>query len=119
MTEQDYFGDNADAERLFAALARKVARLGEVTVTVSKSQIAFRRRHTVATVWMPRRYLKGPRVAPLVLTVSFPSRHRSPRWKEVTKVSAHRFTHHLEIRRLTDLDKEVMAWIKDAWEAAG
>jgi hypothetical protein len=48
-------------------------------------------------------------------------RHRdeSPRWKEVSEPSRGRFVHHLELRSIDDVDDEVEAWLREAWEASG
>jgi hypothetical protein len=117
MTPGDFFGDDQVARSLFDALAKEVARFGQASVRVSKSQIAFRRRKNVAVVWMPGMYLDNPG-APLVLTLSFDKKDDSPSWKEVTRVSPDRFTHHLELRRVEDIDAQVKGWLHAAWEAA-
>jgi len=117
MTPDDLLGDDAAAKRVFAAIARIVATFGETTTRTTKSQVAFRRKRTFAIVWVPRQYLSG-KAAPLVLTFSFPKKHNSSRWKEITKISEERFTHHLELWYVKDVDTEVRSWLKLAWEAA-
>lgn len=117
MTPDEFFGDEKRARRIFNALAKEIGRFGKVSVRVSKSQIAFRRRRNVAVVWMPGIYLKYPS-APLVLTLSFAEKHSSPRWKEIVRVSANRFTHHLELHQVEDIDSQVKGWLHTAWEAA-
>jgi hypothetical protein len=52
--------------------------------------------------------------APLVLTLSFPYRHGSPRWKEIVEPAPGRFTHHLELYSTADIDDEVTGWLRDA-----
>lgn len=69
-------------------------------------------------VWMPGRYLQRQDVAPLVLTLSLAKKDNSPRWKEVVRVAPNRFTHHLELHRLEDIDAQVKAWLQQAWESA-
>lgn len=66
---------------------------------------------------MPGTYLKQPS-APLVLTLSFVEKSISPRWKEIVRVSANRFIHHLELHRVKDIDSQVKGWLHAAWEAA-
>ena len=117
MTPDELFGDEKKARRIFDALAKEIGRFGKVSVRVSKSQIAFRRRKNVAVVWMPGIYLKHPS-APLVLTLSFAEKDSSPRWKEIVRVSANRFTHHLELHQVKDIDSQVKGWLHAAWEAA-
>lgn len=117
LTPEQFFGDAPQARKLFDAVAEEIARLGDTTLRVSKSQVAFRRRRNFAVVWRPGMYLSNPR-AQLVLTMSFAEKDGSPRWKEVTKVSARRFTHHLELNKVKDVDAQVKAWLRAAWEAA-
>ena len=117
MTVEDFFEGREESKRLFDAIKRQVARLGEATILVSKSQIAFKRKKNFAIVWVPGKYLDG-RVAPLVLTLSFDRRDPSGRWKEITEVAPRRFTHHLEIFKATDINAEVQEWLQIAWDAA-
>ena len=109
-------GDRS-AQELLEAVRRAVEEIGDASVHVSKSQIAFRRRRTFAAVWVPARYLRG-RTAPLVLTVYLPFREPSPRWKEVVEPAPGRFTHHLELFAPVDVDDQVLAWLRAAWEFA-
>ncbi len=117
MTVDDFFEGRARSRRLYDAIADQITEIGEASICVSKSQIAFRRRRNVATVWIPDRHLKG-QVAPLVLTLSFPKQDRSDRWKGIVQISPERFTHHLELYNASDIDAEVKDWLRAAWGAA-
>jgi hypothetical protein len=118
MTPDDYFASYPFSRTLFAAVADAISQLGSATIHLSKSQIAFRRdRRTFARVWIPARYLRGA-VAPLVLTLSFPAPDSSPRWKEIVEPASGRFTHHLELFSVDDIDDEVRGWLRAAWDAA-
>ena len=119
LTIDEFFAGHEDSRKLFEALSREVNRLGEVTVRFSKSQAAFRRRKNLAVAWIPGQYLKVRPTAPLVLTISFPVRDPSPRWKEITETGRGRFTHHLELYRVSEIDDEVRDWLHAAWEQAG
>ena len=46
-------------------------------------------------------------------------RDHSPRWKQVVEPAPGRFTHHLELRSVDEVDDEVGGWLREAWEAAG
>ena len=117
MTLDEFFGEAGLARSLFEAVSVEIGRFGKVSIRVTKSQVAFRRKKNVAVVWMPSKYLNPP-VAPLVLTLSFAKRDDSPRWKEITEVSPNRFTHHLELHRVEDINSQVKGWLRAAWEAA-
>jgi hypothetical protein len=103
---------------LFAALCGMSAGLGPYELRVTKSQVAFRRRRAFAWAWMPGKYLRRP-AAPLVLTVALTRWDASPRWKQVVEPAPGRFVHHLELYAREDLDGEVAAWLREAWQAAG
>jgi hypothetical protein len=111
----DHPGSAALVEAVRRALASAVAE--PVAERLTRSQLAFRRRVAFAWVWAPGRYL-GEGRAPLVLSVAFGHRDRSPRWKEVVEVRPGRVMHHLELRRPSDVDTEVGAWLAAAWAEA-
>ena len=118
LTIDDFFRSRDDSRQLFDAVSHQVARVGDATIRVSKSQVAFHRKKTFALVWVPGQYLKDRPTAPLVLTLSFPKRDPSPRWKMITEVGPKRFTHHLELYRKDEIDEEVRHWLQVAWEDA-
>jgi hypothetical protein len=118
MTTDEFFAGRPLAQRLFGLVLQAQEAIGPAGVRVTKSQIAFRRRRGFAWVWMPGQYLRGA-AAPLVLSLSLPGRDGSPRWKEVVEPAPGRFMHHLELRDPAEVDGEVSAWLRQAWEAAG
>jgi hypothetical protein len=91
--------------------------IGPSRVRVTKSQIAFWRSHPFAWVWMPQQYLRRA-AAPLVLTVGLARKDPSARWREVVEPKQGRFTHHLLLNSAQEVDSEVTAWLREAWEAA-
>ena len=118
MTVEDYFGQQAESRAIFDVLWELVEGLDGVTLQVTKSQVAFRRRTAFAWAWMPGQYLRRSS-APLVLTIGLRRRDPSPRWKQVVEPAPGRFTHHLELYASEDLDDEVRQWLQEAWEQAG
>jgi hypothetical protein len=117
MTLDEFFAGYEGARPVFEALREAIEELGPSEMRVTKSQVAFYRRKAFAWAWVPDRYLRGQH-APLVLTLSFRYRDSSPRWKEIIEPYPGRFTHHLELSTTADIDDEVCAWLKAAWEAA-
>ena len=113
-----FFTGKAQSRQLFDALQQTLKRIGPYELRVSKSQIAFHRQKAFAWVWMPGQYLRG-NLAPLVLTLSFSHPDASPRWKEIVEPYPGRFTHHLELNSVADIDDQVRDWLKRAWENAG
>ncbi|HMQ29464.1 MAG TPA: DUF5655 domain-containing protein [Chloroflexaceae bacterium] len=117
MTPEEFFAGKPLPHALFTRVTELMAALGPVSLRVTKSQIAFRRRRAFAWVWMPERYLRRP-AAPLVLSLALPWRDGSPRWKEVVEPAPGRFMHHLELDDPAEIDDEVRDWLRQAWEAA-
>lgn len=117
MTLDEFFNGREAARHIFDVLSAAIAVLGPAEVRVTVSQVAFRRGKAFAWAWIPGMYLAG-RGAPLVLTLSFPERSASPRWKQIVEPAPGRFTHHLELWSEADVDAEVRGWLREAWEAA-
>jgi len=117
VTLEEYFEGHEASRRLFEAVRDAVEAAGPADVRVTKSQVAFRRRTGFAFVWMPGMYL-GTDDVPLVLTVGLRRRDDSPRWKQVVEPAPGRFTHHLELRELAEVDDEVRLWLREAGEQA-
>lgn len=117
MTVDEFFAGHEDAREIFDHLRRLIESLGPITLRVTKSQVAFRRRTAFAWAWMPAMYLDEAN-APLVVTIALRHRDPSPRWKEVVEPRPGRFTHHLELRATAEIDTQVQRWLEDAWKAA-
>jgi hypothetical protein len=114
-----FFRGRPAARRLFTAVNDAVTAAGASTMRITRSQIALRRRRGFAWAWTPDRWLRAGDVAPLVLSIALPRRIRSKRWKEVVEPRPRQFMHHLELWNVDDVDEEVRAWLREAWEAAG
>jgi hypothetical protein len=117
-TLDEFFEGQEESRQLFEAVRCAVEAIGPAELRIGKSQVSFRRRKAFAWVWTPGRYLRG-KTAPLVLTLSFPYRDASPRWKEIVEPAPGRFTHHLELYSVADVDDEVRGWLRDAWAGSG
>lgn len=115
----DFFRDQPASRQLYEAVARLIDEIGPAERSVTKSQIAFRRIRPFAWVWIPGQYLRGRQTAPLVLSLVFPQRDPSRRWKEIVEPARGRYMHHLELHSSNDLDAEVRGWLRSAWEQAG
>lgn len=114
----EHFSDFEESRPLYDVVERAVLELGEVEVRPMRSQVAFVRKRGFAWTWMPSRYLEGD-LPPLVLSVGFDRRDESPRWKQVVEVRPGTFMHHMELRSADQVDPEVRAWLREAWELAG
>jgi hypothetical protein len=92
--------------------------IDDVEVRTTKSQVAFRRKRGFAYLWPPGKYLAKPD-AEVVLSIALGHHDDSERWKEVVHPASRHWMHHLEVRRLEDLDEEVARWLMEAAERAG
>lgn len=117
MTLDEFFAGWEESRRIFDVLRGAAEAAGSVELDVTKSQVAFRRRRPFAWAWVPDRYLHG-RHAPLVLTISFRHSHPSPRWKQIVEPAPGRFTHHMELYSVDEIDDEVRACLREAWAAS-
>ncbi len=117
-TPEELFGGEPVATTTWAAVHAAVSAFGPVEVRVSRGQVALRRRRGFAYLWAPGTYLRG-RGAPVVVSVALGREDPSPRWKEVVRPSRRHWMHHLEVTDPAQVDDEVVAWLREAWERAG
>ena len=114
----EFFAGSPDALEIYEAVETAVRKIGDAEVRVSKSQIGFYREHPFAAVWQPKQYLRRE-APPIVLSIFLKRRNRSSRWKEVIQPAEGRYTHHVELGGVDDVDKFVRARLAEAWEDAG
>ncbi|MDP2327209.1 MAG: DUF5655 domain-containing protein [Dehalococcoidia bacterium] len=113
-----FFDDRTEARTIFDLVRKEIATLGAADLQVTKSQIAFRHGRGFAWAWTPDRYLHGE-TPPLVLSISLNRADTSPRWKEVVEVPGNHWMHHLELRNASEVDDDVLRWLREAWGLAG
>lgn len=118
MTLDEFFAGQPLSRTIYEAVYRALLDLGPLEPRITKTQIAFKHTRDFAWVWMPEKHLRR-KAAPLVLSLAFTTHDPSPRWKEIVEPRPGRFMHHLELNSPDNVDDEVRAWIRDAWEAAG
>jgi len=94
--------------------------LGNVTVRVQKTQIAFANRHQFAFVSLPFRKRKGWPEVCVILTFGLGRRVEHPRIVEAVEPYPGRWTHHVIIQDMNEADDEVKEWLREAyWFADG
>jgi hypothetical protein len=115
---EDFFAGSPLGAAVFDRVRAVLVGLGPVSVRVTASQVAFRRRRAFAWMWLPGRYLTSP-PAEVVLSLSLDRRDGSARFKEVVHPAPAHWMHHLEVRAVTDVDDEVIGWLREAADLAG
>jgi hypothetical protein len=115
-TPEGFFEGSPDGLALYASVKDAVAAIGESTVQVTKSQIAFRRRKGFAYVWRPGQYVKSE--VPAVLSIALPRELTSERIKSIAHPSAKVWMHHIELCESSQIDGEVREWLAEAYQGA-
>lgn len=115
-TPEDLFQGFPKGLAICRAVQEAVSTIGEATVKVTKSQLAFGRRRGFAYVWRPGQYVNND--VPAVLSIALPRELISDRFKEVVRPSANVWMHHIEIHELTDVDEQVFEWLTEAYASA-
>lgn len=113
---EEFFADDATALAVYRSLAAAIAPLAGVSVVVSKSQVAFRARRGFAFAWAPGRYVTSD--VPIVVSFALREELRSPRVKEVAHPAPTTWMHQVELRGPGDVDAELIAWVRRAWDEA-
>lgn len=106
-----FFSQAPQALMLYEALeAEIISRWPDVTIHVQKSQIAFDngRRFAFAS-------LRGKK---LVVTFGLGERVDSPRIAQAVEPYPNRWTHHVMVQSVDELDDELFCWIEQAYEFA-
>lgn len=87
----------------------------EARIKVQKTQISFYNRHMFACVSFARvRKKKDCPDSYIVVTFGLDHRAVSPRIDIATEPYPNRWTHHVLISELSEIDDELMAWVEEA-----
>lgn len=111
-----FFNQHMEALPLYEALEELVLKeIGNVRITVRKSQISFYNKHLFACVsYMGVRKKKDCPAAWIVVTLGLNRRLDSSRIEAVSEPYPNRWTHHLLLSDVKELDEELLSWIKEA-----
>lgn len=113
---EEFFGTDAQAVSIYRALGARLLAWDGVRVRVTKSQIAFRAHRGFAYAWRPGAYVDSD--VPVVLSLALPDRLQSDRFKEVAHPADSTWMHHVELRLVKDVDREVISWARQAYRHA-
>lgn len=115
-----FFERHMDAYPLYESFeAELMKKFPQTQVRVQKSQISFYNRHMFACVSFlrPKRRAELP-PSYFVLTLGMPYPLDSPRAAVKTEPYPGRWTTHIVISSLDDLDTELLNWLREAYEFA-
>ena len=113
-----FFGAHMDALDMYEKLEEQIlAGIPDVKIRLAKTQITFanKRGFAFASFNPCRRAAQRPKVW---MTISFGLGYRkeSPRIDAATEAYPGRWTHHVMVGSVDEIDEELMNWIKEAAE---
>lgn len=114
---EDLFRGRPEGLAICRRVEQAVTAIGGASVTVTKSQVAFRRRRGFAYVWRPGQYVNSQ--VPAVLSIALPHEVTSDRIKSVVHPSTNVWMHHIELDDVRQVDDQVRGWLEDAYASAG
>ncbi len=111
-----FFDSHPDAFPLYDKFEKCVTEhVPEARIKVQKTQISFYNRHMFACVSFARvRKKKDCPDSYIVVTFGLDHRAVSPRIDIATEPYPNRWTHHVLISELSEIDDELMAWVEEA-----
>lgn len=111
-----FFDGRMAALPLYEAFERKVlTELNSVNIKVQKTQITFSNRRNFAAVsFLPVRKAKDRPKTYIVVTFGLGYRMESPRIDAAVEPYPNRWTHHVLISSVDEINDELMGWIKEA-----
>ena len=102
---------------LYAALRDKLdERHPDLTAKVGKTQISLRNRYVFATVSLPWRKVKEWPEEYLLLSFGLSYHKESPRIVAAAEPYPNRWTHHVLITQISDLDDTLLEWVEEAYQ---
>ncbi len=90
----------------------------DLIARAGKTQISLRNRYVFAAVSLPWRRIKGWPREYLLLSIGLPYRKESPRIVEATEPYPNRWTHHVILTQLSDIDDTLLEWLEEAYQFA-
>ena len=111
-----FFDSHPDAFPLYDKFEKCVMEhVPEARIKVQKTQISFYNRHMFACVSFARvRKKKDCPDSYIVVTFGLDHRAVSPRIDIAMEPYPNRWTHHVLISELSEIDDELMAWVEEA-----
>ena len=113
-----FFNDHMDALHLYERLERLILeQIPGVKIKVSKTQISFSNKRGFAFVsFNPCRKAKERPNVWMTVTFGLSYRKDSPRIDVATEPYPNRWTHHVMVSNVAEIDGELMGWIREAAE---
>ena len=111
-----FFEGHQEALPLYEKFEERVlSEISGVRIRVQKTQISFSNRYMFACVSFAKLRKEKERPAVyIVVTFGLDHREDSPRIDVATEAYPGRWTHHVMISELSEIDEELMGWVREA-----
>ena len=111
-----FFDRRMDALPLYEVFESRILReIENVRIKVQKTQISFYNKHLFACVSFAKvRKKKDCPPTYIVITIGLDHRLESPRIEAATEPYPNRWTHHILLSEMREIDDELFGWIKEA-----
>lgn len=115
-----FFNEHPQAIPLYEAFeSRLLSELEGVVIQPQKSQITLKNRRVFGAVsFLPARKAKDRPDPYITITLGLNRREPSPRIDQASEPYPGRWTHHLVIGSVEEIDDELMTWVKEAYDFA-
>jgi len=114
-----FFSETPRAIPLYEAIRDFICtEFADVNIKVSKTQISFSNRYGFAFVSLPYRKVKGRPAVYVILTFGLGYKLEHPRIAESVEPYPGRWTHHVIIQSVDEIDGQVKGWLKEAYTFA-
>ena len=113
-----FFGEHMDALPIYERLEERIlARIPDVKIKVAKTQITFANKRGFAFVtFNPCRKAKDRPAVWMTVTFGLGYRKESPRIDVATQPYPGRWTHHVLVGSVDEINEELLGWIQEAAE---
>lgn len=114
-----FFGEKKLEQTLYERLfARMEEAFPDALVKVQKSQISFYHKHLFAAVSLPVRRKKDWPERCVVVTIGLSRPLESPRAAVSVEPYPGRWTNHVLLAQEEEIDEELLAWLREAYDFA-
>ena len=115
-----FFGEHVDALPIYERLENAIlVRIPDMKIKVAKTQITFAKRYGFAFMsFNPCRRAKDRPAVWMTVTFGLGYRKESPRIDVATEAYPGRWTHHVMVGSVDEIDEELLGWIKEAADFA-
>jgi predicted transport protein len=111
-----FFDRMPKALTLYEAFAARLrSELDHVTVKVQKTQISFSNKYNFAFISLPIRKMKGRPDVYMIVSFGLGYQMEDKRIAAATEPYPNRWTHHIIIQNISEIDDQLMGWIKQAY----